>query len=75
MKNLNVNLDPIFNKLLANLKKRKGKFKKVAKEKREFGKGFIFSARSISVPARPFLVLSDEGMSEIKQAIVNYIKK
>lgn len=55
--------------------KRKGKFKKVSNEKRVFGKGFTFSARSINVPARPFLVLSDEGMSEIKQAIVNYIKK
>lgn len=51
--------------------KKRGKFKKGA----EFGKGFTYKARSIKVPARPFLVLSDQGVEEIKQAIVNHIKK
>jgi len=49
--------------------KKKGKFKKGT----EFGKGLEFKARTIKVPPRPFLVLSDSALKEIEDEIKKFI--
>lgn len=54
---------------------KKGKFKKVSKSNREYGQGFTFKARTFTVPPRPFLTISDKGIKNIQQAIVDYLKK
>lgn len=54
---------------------KKGKFKKESRDKRQFGEGFTFKARTISIPPRPFLVISESGLDKIKQSIVDHIRR
>jgi len=54
---------------------KKGKFKHISKSKRQFGEGFTFKARTFTVPPRPFLSISDQGIKDIEQAIVDYLRK
>lgn len=48
---------------------KKGKFKKGTTK----GQGYEFSSRSIKIPARPFLQLSDQAMKNIEDKIKNYL--
>lgn len=49
---------------------KKGKFKKTKSYK--LGKGFTFKSHVIHVPARPFLQLTKEDISQISQIIKNH---
>jgi len=54
-------------------KSKKGKFKK-NRGKREMG-GFTYKAKSIRIPPRPFLILSEDAVNEVKQQLMNYLEK
>lgn len=51
--------------------KKKGKFKKGT----EFGRGSEFKSRTIKVPPRPFLVLSESALKEIENEVKKYISQ
>lgn len=51
---------------------KKGKFKKM--KSYNLGKGFTFKSHVIHVPARPFLQLTTEDISQITQIISNFYK-
>lgn len=50
-------------------KHKKGQFKKGT----EFGKGFLHRARTVNIPARPFMVLPDEDLDNIKKTVHDYL--
>lgn len=52
---------------------KKGQFRKG--KRTEFGEGPTFKARTISIPPRPFLVISESGLDKIKQSIVDHIRR
>lgn len=49
---------------------KKGKFKKGT----EAGKGFLYKARTIRIPARPFMVLPDEDLEGLNKTVSKYLE-
>lgn len=54
---------------------KKGKFKRTSEKNRVFGQGFTYKARSITVPARPFLKITDEELQAIKKRAITFLTK